>query len=395
MERRVLASSRSSFGGVRRLPSKRYQAYYTGPDGIRHTAPITFQTKGDANAWLIAERRHVEDLANWSPPKQRLKQMQDERRRQQLNTFGAFADGWLTHRKDPCACHKKPLSDRTWHEYAKLLRSRILPVFAQTPLTDITTSMVRDWLRSSGTRTPTSAKHAYDLLRKIMNDAVSDELLPLNPVKVPGAGTANRDREPVVLTYSELESLVAATPERYRLMVMLAAWCGLRRGEVAALERGDINVPNQMVTVSRTVVFVSGKDPIVKEPKTTAGRRTVAIPGHIMPAIQDALDRFGEPGPTGILFPAPRGGYQRDSATGRWFHAARKAAGVPNVRFHDLRHTGATYAGAAGATIAELQHRIGHATPAAVMMYQHATVERDQEIARKIADKARLLATTV
>ena len=70
------------------------------------------------------------------------------------------------------------------------------------------------------------------------------------------------------------------------------------------------------------------------------------------------------------------------------FYPAREAAGRPDLRFHDLRHTGATLAAATGATLAELMARLGHSRPGAAMRYQHAAAERDKIIAEALSKLA-------
>jgi integrase len=96
-----------------------------------------------------------------------------------------------------------------------------------------------------------------------------------------------------------------------------------------------------------------------------------------------------------LLFPgrggehlAPSTFYGRESTEKRvgWgWYAARQAAGRPDLRFHDLRHTGAVLAAQTGATLAELMGRLGHSTPGAAMRYQHAAAERDVEIAKRLS----------
>ena len=70
------------------------------------------------------------------------------------------------------------------------------------------------------------------------------------------------------------------------------------------------------------------------------------------------------------------------------YHPAREAAGRPDLRFHDLRHTGAVLAAATGATLAELMARLGHSTVAAAMRYQHAAADRDKAIAEALSKLA-------
>ena len=371
--------NRRTFGGIRRLPSRRWQAYYTGPDLKRHTAPETFTAKIDAEAWLAAERSHTEDPESWEPPKKRLEAALARRARENARTFGPFAQDWLEHRN---------LADRTRHGYADLLDRYILPEFGDIPLTDIERLTVNAWHRKTATGRPHQRKHAYDLLRAIMNSALDDELISVNPVRIRGAGSVKRTGRTEPASLEELEILVAETPEQYRLMVLLAAWCALRRGELAELRRADVDTRRGVLRIRRAVVFVPGQGPIVKEPKTEAGSRDVAIPPYLLPIVREHLLKHTQPGADGLLFSSSRGNVLRDSTVGRWYYPAREAAGRPDLRFHDLRHTGAVFAAQSGATIAELMHRLGHTTPAAAMRYQHAVAERDHEIARRMSDVA-------
>ncbi|OCW85086.1 hypothetical protein A8M60_07385 [Nocardia farcinica] len=99
------------------------------------------------------------------------------------------------------------------------------------------------------------------------------------------------------------------------------------------------------------------------------------------------LAHFTEAGPEGLLFAADRG-YLTPTTLYRWYYPAREAAGRPDLRFHDLRHTGAVLAAQTGATLAELMERLGHSTPAAAMRYQHAAKDRGAEIARLLSELA-------
>ena len=125
----------------------------------------------------------------------------------------------------------------------------------------------------------------------------------------------------------------------------------------------------------------------MKEPKTAAGVRDVEIPPHLLPFLLDHLDKWAEDGDNGLLFPAVEspGHHMKHGALYKVYRRARKLAGRSDLRWHDLRHTGATLAAQQGATLAELMNRLGHPTVAAAMIYQHASAERDREIARKLS----------
>jgi integrase len=120
-----------------------------------------------------------------------------------------------------------------------------------------------------------------------------------------------------------------------------------------------------------------------------AGRRDVEIPPHLLPAIKDHLERFVGPQKDALLFPAAHGGHLAPASLYRQFYKARSVAKRDDLRWHDLRHSGAVLAAATGATLAELMARLGHSTPGAAMRYQHAAQGRDRQIAKllsKLAD---------
>lgn len=360
---------KARFGNVRPLPSGRYQARYVGPDGITHKAHTTFDTRGDAEAWLATVRADIV-RDQWSPS--------SSAKARRALTFGSYAERWLEARR---------IQARTRAHYRSLLDRQLLPTFATVPLRHITPDLVRDWYGVTAIDTPTLRSHAYGLLRTILGQAVRDEVIRANPCHIRGAGNAKRVHKIKPATLPELEVIVTSMPERYRLMTLLAAWCQLRFGELAELRRPDVDTKKGIIRVRRGVVRAAGET-IVKTPKTDAGIRDVAIPPHLLPAIRDHLLKHAAPGKDGLLFPAKNGGHLAPSSLYRVFYRARLAAGRPDLRFHDLRHTGAVLAAQTGATLAELMGRLGHSTPGAALIYQHAAADRDMELARRLSDLA-------
>ena len=110
---------------------------------------------------------------------------------------------------------------------------------------------------------------------------------------------------------------------------------------------------------------------------------------RFLESIQGHLATHVGQGPDELLFPAGPGGHLAPSTLKRHFYAARNEAGRPDLRFHDLRHSGAVLAALSGATLAELMARLGHSTPAAAMRYRHAAAGRDQVIAEELSRLAR------
>ncbi len=366
---RTMATGKSGFGSVEKLPSNRYRAKYRAPDGRRHTGPTTFQTKQDARAWLALQHADIV-RKQWAPP---------QTAPAAVVTFGAYAQRWLQHRE---------LKPRTRHHYTSILDNLILPTFGERPLKGITSESVRDWYTALDKKRPTWRSHGYGLLRTILATAVTDEKIPLNPAHIRGAGTTARVKKVEPATLAELTTIAAEMPEKYRLMVMFGSWCALRFGELVELRRKDIDLRNGVVHVRRGAVRAGG-EVIIGTPKSEAGIRDVAIPPHLMPMVRDHLGCNITGGREGLLFPAADGVSTMAPATlYRVFYRARDVAGRPDLRWHDLRHTGAVLAAQTGATLAELMGRLGHSTPQAAMRYQHAAAGRDTAIARKLSEIA-------
>lgn len=406
---------RRGFGRTRKLPSGRWQAFYADPDGrttisrngkptpVRHAAGHTFDTREDAEAWLTDERRLV-SAGTWTPPAAR----KAERRSQKL-TFGEYAEAWLVGRK----VKGRPIADRTRDGYRDLLDNHILSTFEDVTLADITPEMVDRWYELCAIGRPSTQAHAYGLLRTILGDAVDRGLITsANPARVRGGGSTKRAKKIKPATLEELATIVAAMPERRRLMVTLAAWCALRFGELAELRREDIDTKVGVIRVRRGVVRVRETDDAgtvhmvrkVKSPKSDAGTRDVPIPPHILGDVREHLLIHTAKGRDGLLFPGRDGAHLSSSAfygrastftsEGRmlrrghgWFEA-RRLAGRDDLRFHDLRHTGLTNAATVGATLAELMQMAGHSTASAALRYQHAAQDRMKDLAARLSAMA-------
>ena len=130
------------------------------------------------------------------------------------------------------------------------------------------------------------------------------------------------------------------------------------------------------------------RTPVVSPPKTSAGVRDVAIPPHVIPMLRAHVALYAIPGPDGLVFPNTVGKHMHHGSLYKVFKRARSAIGRPDLRFHDLRHTGATMAAQAGATMRELMDRLGHSTPQAALIYQHAAADRQAALAARLSEMA-------
>jgi integrase len=357
--------SRQSWGSVRRLPSGRYQARYK-VDGETYTAPRTFETKREADAFL-AEMRVAMDRGTWVDPNAG------------RMTLVEYATRWLRERPG--------LRPRTRELYDGLLRLHILPDLAAIELRRLAPARIRTWHSSllEGPRPGAStAAKSYRLLRAILNTAVEDELLTRNPCHVSGAGI-ERPAERPVATIEQVYELADAIEPRFRALVLLATFTALRLGELRALTQANLDLLHREVAVVHQIQELADGSLVLGPPKTDAGIRRVAIPAAILPELESHLGRWSAPGKDGLVFPGTRRQPLRRATLYTAWNRARRAVGLDDFHFHDLRHTGNTLAAATGASTKELMARLGHASPRAALIYQHAVRERDHEIAQLLS----------
>ncbi|MES5380382.1 tyrosine-type recombinase/integrase [Mycolicibacterium conceptionense] len=369
---------RRKFGRIRRCsPSGRYQASYTAPDGRIYKAERTFAAREDAEGWLHERRKEI-DRDLWSPPATADQKRTAAQKKAAGELFAPYANRWLENR----TVKGRPLKPRTTAHYRSLLDDYLIPAFGSKQVRDITMQSVDRWYARTLKDKPTMRAHAYSLLRTILETArTRDRIIETNPCLVRGGGTVSRKVKPQPATLEQLAIATAAMPERMRLMVPLSAWCALRFGELVELRRSDIDVTNGVIRIRRAAVRVGGNW-VVGDPKSEAGARDVAIPPHLMDMVSEHLEPLRR---DDLLFPAVSGGHMQPSTLYRHWYKARDAAGRPDLRWHDLRHSGAVMAAMTGATLAELMARLGHSSPQAAMRYQHAAQGRDREIAAALS----------
>lgn len=359
-----MAGKKRSFGRVRKLPSGRYQVRYLGLDGVDRPAPHTFRTKREADDWLADKQTELR-AGEWTDP--------DAAK----VPFGAYAATWITERG---------ISASTADLYRSLLRNHLGPTFDRVALGDITPAMVRAWrvARLDAGAGASSVAKSYALMRAVLMTAVEDRLIRRNPCRVKGASVAPTPERPTA-TVQEVYALAGAIQPRYRALVLLAAFTGLRWGELIGLRRRDLDLDAGTVRVRRNVAELHSGKRLIKEPKSAAGRRTVAIPEVIVTDLATHLAIYAEPGPDGRVFIGAKKATPRRNHFGKLWRTACDQAGIKGLHFHDLRHTGNTLAAATGASTRELMTRMGHSSARAALIYQHATAERERLIGQAVS----------
>jgi integrase len=272
--------------------------------------------------------------------------------------------------------------------YRSLLKCHLLPVFGHLAIAEVSPSAIRTWRARLVSEKPGAAPAAYRLLRAIFNSAVNDELFVKSPCRLRKGG-ADRALERKVPTIAEVQALAQEMPENLRIAVTLAAWGALRRGEILALRRRDIDPLRSSVRIERAQVELSNGTVLFTGPKTDAGIRTVHLPMHAMQAIEERLSDHVSTHPDALLLTGRGGVPLRPKTLGPAFAKARAACGLSTTRLHDLRHFSLTLASTTGASTKKLMRRAGHSSPAAALRYQHATEDRDRAIANAFDEMLR------
>ncbi|MCO7218288.1 site-specific integrase [Klenkia sp. PcliD-1-E] len=358
-------ASRASFGAIDKMESGKWRARCTGPDGKRRSA--TFPTKADARVWLATQQTDAVRRM-WRAP-------EGARR-----TVDEFAADYLK---------RQDLRDSTRVLYANLWRLHLADRWTGVEVGDVTPAMVRSWHTTAAATTgPAVLAQSYRLLRAVLGVAVADDAIPANPCKLRGASTPKAARPSRALTAAEATAVAdhlgrSTRTDRYSALVLVLTFAGLRFGEAAALRRSDVLDGGERLRIERAVRYYDGRW-VVGEPKTEAGHRTVALPTSVRIALLKHMDRYVPDTPDALVFGTRSGGFLSVANFGKTFRRAADAVGLGPVRLHELRHTGATLAAAAGASTKELMRRLGHASPDAALIYQHANDDRDAEIARAL-----------
>lgn len=346
--------ARRAFGGLRRLPSGRYQANYLDQaTGERVAAPQTFATKADANVWLSTVE--ADDLRG---------ELLDPRLSRRV--LGDWAAEWLG------GLHLKP---KTLVGYESTLRVHVLPVFADRPVAAITyrdcKAFVDDLLRTG--LAPGTVGEARKVLRLVLQEALRADAIRRNPADALRVPRGRRD-EMVFLSADEVLALArdVANPPRparheekhfpsYSLLVRLAGFTGLRAGELAALRVGRVSPLHGRLQVAESAAEVHGR--LLYGPPKTYAHRAVPIPAALAAEMEDHL--AGRPHTAeAFVFTAPDGGPLRHSNFYRRFYkpAVRRSSLDDRTRFHDLRHTAAALMIAEGAHLRAVKERLGHST---------------------------------
>jgi integrase len=308
-----------------------YRARYRAPDGTERNK--TFRRKADAEKFL-ATVESAKLRGAWTDPAAG------------RTTLAAWLEEWWGSAAD--------LRPSTVARDEAYFNSLILPRFGGVPLAAIRQPDVQAWVAELSARgfRPATVVKAYQLLGRTMTAAVNADMVPRSPCRAVRLPKVERE-EMRFLNPAEVARLANVIDSRYRALVLVAAYGGLRIGELAGLRRRRIDLLRSTVDVAEIVVEVRG-ELYMGPPKTRAGRRIVTLPRSVVEELAEHLGPVGEA--DAWVFTADKGGVLRPSnfRVKVWLPAIW-AAGLVPLRPHDLRHTAVALWIAAGANPKEVR----------------------------------------
>jgi integrase len=241
------------------------------------------------------------------------------------------------------------------------LRRYILPALGDRPLADIRPAHVRDFLAALAAEglSPTYTTGIYRVFARILASAETDGVTGRNPCRDIHPPRQISHLQQHILSPSELARVADAIDGRYRALLYTAGYTGMRWGELAALKVPQLDLASNVITVVEALTETNGH--IEVGPTRTGRIRTVSIPSFLSKLLADHLERYPSNG--SHTFSSARGDLLRRNFYRRHFKPAVLRAGlVPDLRFHDLRHSAAAILADLGAHPKQIQQRFGHSS---------------------------------
>jgi integrase len=366
--------SKSGFGTITRLPSGKYRLRYTGPDGKRYNGRVTFSTKSEAEK----ERARLLSSIERDTWKRDLPPEPGEVDFRTL-TLKALAEYWRDQRT---TSQGRPLSPKTLREYQRLVENTFAK-FANRSIRDITRQNIETWRMSEIKTNPNQTTKVYKHLKTLFTFAEARGWITENPCTLERATSYTAERKPAP-SAAEVNAMLEEAEQPFKSIVALGALGGLRKAEILALTRGDLETIEEpgggvsmFVHITRQVEW-NGNKKSFRRPKGN-GVRTIALPPKAIEILEEHK-RSVAIHPEALLFETkpgtgePWGEFQIKP----YWEKLRKVTGYKG-NFHLLRAFHATSLAQLNYTNQELMDRLGHSDIRTAMIYQRST-GRDKEL---------------
>jgi len=311
-------------------------------------------------------------------------------------TVGEWLDHWLN------VYAKNKVRPSTWENYSIVVNAHIKPGLGNIALRNLRSSDIQQFYNhkleagkrhNQGGLSPRSVNYMHSILNMALKQAVKEQLIVRNPAEAVNKPKQVR-HEFKPLTVEEMNKFLMSAREHRLFPAFMVEWgAGLRRGELLGLKWEDIDLKKGTLTVKRSLIRVNHKLAFT-EPKTAKSRRTIPLPAEVVFELkswkakqaQEKLMAGQAYQDHGLVFCSALGTPVDPRDMNRLFDKLLKKAGLPKVRFHDLRHTHATMLLALGEHPKVVQERLGHSTIAMTLdTYSHLVPGIQEAAAMKLS----------
>jgi integrase len=242
-------------------------------------------------------------------------------------------------------------------------------------------ALVRDGL------SPSRIRQAHGVLSQTLQAAARSKLVPSNPAREVENLPSIQKREQLYLSSDETQRLAEAIDGRYRALVYVLGYCGLRIGEAIAVRRSSINLMRNEIRVTESATDVNGT--LIFGATKTKQARTVAVPKAVIRELETHLDAHTGPEPDALVFTSPHGEPIRlQNFRRRAWKSVLDAAELPQrLRIHDMRHTAASLLINEGVSFKAVQEHLGHSSIVVTLdRYSHLNTENRRHVATVLDD---------
>ena len=356
-----MAKRGNSEGTIARRTDGRWMARVTLPDGRRKA--FYARTRKEAAKKLIQAQKAISDNLPLVGERQ---------------TTGDFLNIWL---RDQVAPRVRPMTFRRYHE---IVRLHIVPELGRVPLSRLTPQHVEKMLAAVAAKgaSARSVDHCRAVLRNALQAAMKHSIVGRNVAALADAPSVPAREVQVLTVYAARRILEAVKDDRLKALFTVSLALGLRQSEVLGLRWGDVNIDAGTVSIQRTLQRVNGVFAFYP-PKSARSRRTIPIPGPVATALHEHMkrqlqerivlgaasqaERWG-----GLVFTDEVGNPLTGHHVSERFCKLIRMAGLPLMRYHDLRHGAASIMAAQGVSARVAMEILGHAQISTTMnIYTH------------------------
>jgi integrase len=317
-----------------------------------------------------------------------------EQRRQGLNIQGSkvplskFLDDWLI-------VARTSVRPNTGDQYTQIVHQHINPTLGEILLRDLKPHYVQSLYKKklADGISPRTTRIIHSVLHRALNHALKLELVVRNVSDAATLPKVPRKEMKTLDDYQVRQLLQVSKGTRMRVLFRIAVTTGLRQGEILGLKWSDLDWQTGRLQIQRQVQRRKGKGLVFCEPKSASGRRAIVLGKETIVILREhkekqfkerimAGDKWQE---NDLIFPTPIGTPQDCANVLKAFKSCLREAGLPDLRFHDLRHTAATLMFQQGINPKVVQERLGHSDISLTLnTYSHVLPSMQEEVAEKM-----------